>query len=168
MPYDKPLGTLTSFRIREGRPQIDFDHYLPFGLTALANKIARSASRIYLDRFGIGINEWRILANLRAYPGTTANAICQRSALDKAAVSRSLKLLEDSGMVEASEGGDGRGRGLRLTQKGDGLHDQLMDVALEREAKLLSGFSDAERRLLLSLVERLHANLPLLQSSEGG
>jgi hypothetical protein len=43
-----------------------------------------------------------------------------------------------------------------------------MDVALEREAKLLSGFSDAERRLLLSLVERLHANLPLLQSSEGG
>jgi DNA-binding MarR family transcriptional regulator len=161
MPYDKPLGTLTSFRIREGRPQIDFDHYLPFGLTALANKIARSASRIYLDRFGIGINEWRIL-------GTTANAICQRSALDKAAVSRSLKLLEDSGMVEASEGGDGRGRGLRLTQKGDGLHDQLMDVALEREAKLLSGFSDAERRLLLSLVERLHANLPLLQSSEGG
>lgn len=168
MPYDRPQGAVTSFRIREGRPQIDFDHYLPFGLTALANKIARSASRVYLDRFGVGINEWRILANLRAYPGASANAICQRSALDKAAVSRSLKLLEDSGMVEASQACDGRARGLNLTEKGDSLHDQLMDVALEREAKLLSGFSDAERRLLLSLIERLHANLPLLQPGGAG
>lgn len=167
MPFDRPPGPLTSLRIRNGRPEIDFDKYLPFELTTLANKIARSASRVYLKRFGVGINEWRILANLRGNPGIAASAICQRSALDKAAVSRSLKLLEDAGMVEEhGNGADGRGRGLRLTEKGDRLHDQLLEVALDREAKLLSGVSDPERRLLLSLVERLHANLPLLQLSE--
>ena len=60
----------------EPPPRLDLDRYLPFGLTAIANKIARSASRVYLRRFGVGINEWRILANLRISPGVTANQIC--------------------------------------------------------------------------------------------
>lgn len=144
-------------------PRLDFDRYLPFGLTAIANKIARSASRVYLRRFGVGINEWRILANLRARPGVTANLICQHSGLDKAAVSRSLRLLEDGGMIETcGEAGDVRGRALRLTAKGDVLHDRLIGLALKRESLLLDGFDESERRLLLSFIVRLHANVALV------
>ena len=165
MPYDLLKPPSSSSKIKDGRPQINFDFYLPFGLTAISNKIARSASRTYLRRFGVGINEWRILSNLRVYPGTTANMICQRSGLDKAAVSRSLKLLEDAGMVCTDNGGNGevRGRNLRLTEQGDDLHDRVLEVALVRETKLLSGFSQQERALLLSLIARLHQNVPLLQ-----
>lgn len=165
MPYDFLNPPSPSSKIKDGRRQIDFDFYLPFGLTAISNKIARSASRTYLRLFGVGINEWRILSNLRAWPGTTANMICQRSGLDKAAVSRSLKLLEDAGMVCTDNGGPGevRGRNLRLTDKGDELHDRLIEVALAREAKLLSGFTQEERAQLLSFIGRLHENVPLVQ-----
>jgi DNA-binding MarR family transcriptional regulator len=143
--------------------RLDLDRYVPFGLTAIANKIARSASRVYLRRFGVGINEWRILANLRINPGVTANLICQMSGLDKAAVSRSLRLLEDGGMIETcGEAADVRGRALRLTTKGDMLHDGLIGVALKREAMLLDGFDEAERRQLLSFIARLHANVALV------
>jgi DNA-binding MarR family transcriptional regulator len=143
--------------------RLDLDRYVPFGLTAIANKIARSASRVYLRRFGVGINEWRILANLRITPGVTANLICQMSGLDKAAVSRSLRLLEDGGMIETcGESSDVRGRALRLTAKGDQLHDGLIGVALKREAMLLDGFDEAERRQLLSFIARLHANVALV------
>jgi DNA-binding MarR family transcriptional regulator len=146
--------------------QLDLERYVPFGLTAIANKIARSASRVYLKRFGVGINEWRILANLRIAPGATANLICQSSGLDKAAVSRSLKLLEDGGMIETSgETTDVRGRALRLTGKGDTLHDGLIGVALKREALLLEGFDEAERRQLLSFIARLHANVALVNDT---
>ena len=139
-------------------PQLDLDRYVPFGLTAIANKIARGASRVYLRRFGVGINEWRILANLRITPGVTANLICQSSGLDKAAVSRSLRLLEDGGMIETcGESADVRGRALRLTARGDVLHDGLISVALKREALLLDGFDETERRQLLSFIARLHA-----------
>ena len=145
------------------QPRLDLDRYLPFGLTAIANKIARSASRVYLRRFGVGINEWRILANLRINPGVTANLICQTSGLDKAAVSRSLRLLEDGGMIETSgEPTDVRGRSLRLTARGDALHDGLIGLALRREALLLDGFDEAERKLLLSFIARLHANVALV------
>lgn len=167
MPYDSLRPAAPSARVKDGRPQIDFDSYLPFGLTAISNKIARSASRTYLRRFGVGINEWRIISNLRVWPGTTANTICQRCGLDKAAVSRSLKLLEDAGMVETDkEGGDTRGRNLRLTEKGDELHDRLIVVALQREARLLTGFTEFERSMLLSFITRLHANVPLVQGDD--
>jgi DNA-binding MarR family transcriptional regulator len=164
MADDRVRPLPSSSKLKDGRPQIDFDCYLPFGLTAISNKIARSASRTYLRRFGVGINEWRIISNLRAWPGITANLICQRSGLDKAAVSRSLKLLEDAGMVcTDGGGGDARGRNLRLTAKGDDLHDLLIEVALAREARLLTGFSAQERSLLLSFIARLHENVPLVQ-----
>jgi DNA-binding MarR family transcriptional regulator len=169
MPHDPPEPPSPSSTLKDGRPQIDFERYLPFGLTAIANKIARSASRTYLRRFGVGINEWRILSNLRAWPGATANMICQRSGLDKAAVSRSLKLLDDAGMVRAdSDPGDPRGRSMKLTDKGDELHDRLIAVALQRETRLLTGFTPAERAQLLSFVARLHANVPLLRDDEDG
>ncbi|MDB5661748.1 MAG: hypothetical protein JWM38_1389 [Sphingomonas bacterium] len=153
----------------ETRPKLDFERYLPFGLTAIANKISRSASRVYLRRFGVGINEWRILANLRAGPGVTANLICQSSGLDKAAVSRSLRLLEDGGMIETcGEASDVRGRALRLTAKGDALHDGLIDIALKREALLLEGFDEAERTQLLAFIARLHANVALVNDRQDG
>lgn len=167
MPYDRLKPPAPSSRIKDGRLQIDFDNFLPFSLTAMANRIARSASRTYLRRFGIGINEWRTMANLRAWPGITANMICQRSGLDKAAVSRSLKLLEDAGMVCSSvDSGDVRGRSMKLTEKGDELHDRLILVALERETRLLTGFTPLERAQLLSFVTRLEENMPLVQDEE--
>ncbi|HWW63997.1 MAG TPA: MarR family winged helix-turn-helix transcriptional regulator [Sphingomonadaceae bacterium] len=151
-------------RANAAKPRLDFAYYVPFGLTAISNKIARSASRVYLKLYGVGINEWRIVANLRVRPGITANLICQTSGLDKAAVSRSLRLLEDHGYIEADKttNGDARGRNLRLTAKGDKLHDELIGVALAREEELLHGFTEAERRQLLSFITRMHANVNLV------
>lgn len=167
MPYDRITQPPLVLHSANGRPEIDFDYYLPFGLTAIANKMSRSASRSYLRRFGVGINEWRILANLRACPGNTANNICQRSGLDKAAVSRSLALLDAAGMIETDKTpSDNRGRNLRLTPRGDALHDRLIKVALQREARLLTDFSPTERQLLLDFVARLHANIPLVQQDD--
>ena len=157
-PAPPPAGATSA-----SAPRLELDRYLPFGLTAIANKIARSASRDYLRRFGVGINEWRILANLRISPGVTANLICQNSGLDKAAVSRSLRLLEDGGMIETwGETADVRGRALCLTAKGDTLHDGLIAIALRREARLLDGFDEGERKQLLSFIARLHANVALV------
>jgi len=175
MPYDRvrnmppldfpPQAGEASAQADDG-PRLDFDYYVPFGLTAIANKIARSASRVYLTLFGVGINEWRILANLRVRPGMTANIICQTSGLDKAAVSRSLRLLETHDYIQIDKGaGDARGRNLTLTPKGRALHDKLIEEALARESRLLHGFSEDERRLLLQFIERMHRNVTLVNGA---
>ncbi|MGO9005550.1 MAG: hypothetical protein ACLQIQ_22235 [Beijerinckiaceae bacterium] len=37
-------------------------------------------------------------------------------------------------------------------------------IAVERESPLLAGFSDAERRLLISLLARMHARMPIVNA----
>lgn len=147
--------------------KLDLDRYIPFGLAAIANKVSRGASRVYLELFGIGINEWRILANLKITPGMSANAICVTSGLDKAAVSRSLRDLEAEGLIApCGDGGETRGRRLKLTDKGLALHNRVIHVALEREKRLLSGFSEAERQQLHDFITRMHRNVPLVNESD--
>jgi DNA-binding MarR family transcriptional regulator len=149
----------TTARVRVPIKTIDRDHYFPFFISSIANKISRGGSRIYLRLFGIGIIEWRILSVLAHNPRSTANAICNAIDLDKAAASRSIQVLEKLGYVAtATDPGDGRKRTVALTPAGQALHDRAIKVALQREQQLLSGFSEAERDQFLSLLRRMHAN----------
>lgn len=167
MPFDRP-GELPSVELPRLGPKLDFDTYIPFGLTSLANHLARGASREYLRMFRVGINEWRVLAYVRVFPETTANQMCQHSSLDKAAVSRSIHRLEQDGLVEArSDPTDARGRHLRLTPAGMALHDRIILVALDRERRVLTGFSTHEKGLLLSFIARMQANVAAMQDELG-
>jgi DNA-binding MarR family transcriptional regulator len=109
--------------------------------------------------FGIGIIEWRILYALAADPNLSANAICSRIDLDKAAASRSIQVLERLGyLTTATDPSDARRRTIALTPAGLALHDRVLKVALEREEHLLAGFDAEERELLLGLLRRMYAN----------
>jgi DNA-binding MarR family transcriptional regulator len=167
MPFDRP-GAFPALDLPPlDAPKLDFDAFVPFTLIAIANRIARNASRAYLAQFDIGLNEWRILAHLRVHPGITANHICDVSELDKAAVSRSLRQLDLRKLVAISRRpGDPRGRALRLTAAGDTLHDRMIRVALARETMLLAGFSAEEQAQLRDFLSRLRTNARLLR--DGG
>ncbi|MGI4880482.1 MAG: MarR family winged helix-turn-helix transcriptional regulator [Janthinobacterium lividum] len=146
------------------RPAIDLYAYLPFGLIAVANRVSRSASRLYRERFGVGINAWRVLANVRATPGVTAQALCRQSGLDKGAVSRAVAALHAAGHLAGA--GDSRNRPLHLSPAGDALHDRIIAVAFERERALLAGFDADERRVLLGFVARLNANAAAMMMAD--
>lgn len=145
---------------------LDLETYVPYLLGAVYNKMSSSASRAYLARFGVGVIDWRVLSMLAIEQDISASRICQVVGLDKAAVSRSITLLERKGAVAGSNGG-GRGnpRTLRLTPDGQVLHDRIFILAKDREARLLTGLSLQERAVLTGLLRRLHANLPLLAES---
>jgi DNA-binding MarR family transcriptional regulator len=149
----------TTARVRVPVKTIDRDHYFPFFISSIANKISRGGSRVYLRLFGIGIIEWRILSVLAHNPQSTANVICSAIDLDKAAASRSIQVLERLGYVAtATDPGDGRKRTISLTPAGQALHDRAIKVALLREQHLLAGFDERERDVFLSLLKRMHAN----------
>ncbi|HTI68238.1 MAG TPA: MarR family winged helix-turn-helix transcriptional regulator [Caulobacteraceae bacterium] len=149
----------TTARVRVPVKTIDRDRYFPQFISSIANKISRGGSRVYLQLFGIGIIEWRILSVLAHNPKSTANVICNTIDLDKAAASRSIQVLEQLGYVAtATDPGDGRKRSVSLTPAGQALHDRAIKVALQREQQLLVGFDDHEREVLLGLLRRMHAN----------
>lgn len=149
-----------SFVERAGRRLLDLDRYVPYFLTSVYNALSRGASQLYLDRFGVGIVEWRVLTMLALEPGIPAARICEVIALDKAGVSRALARLSALGHAAfAPEAADPRRKAWRLTASGEALHDAILEIALGREAALLEGVDPAEFETFLRVMRRMRANV---------
>ena len=135
---------------------IKSDTLIPALLTNLAQKVAATASATYRPLFGIGVTEWRIIALLAGRPWIAPVTICEATGLDKAAVSRSLRQLVDSGLVEVRSGEPNRRRlPVALTEEGLEVHDQMVGVEMDRQEWLLAGFTAEERALLRDFVARM-------------
>lgn len=146
------------------REVLDLGGYVPYFLTAISNTWSRSSSRLYLERFGVGVTEWRVISQLAIEPGIAAQRICEVIGLDKGAVSRSVAALVAAGHVaEVADGRDARRQILELTQSGYALHDQLIALAKARERMMLEGFTPEERAQFTGFLRRLHARLPELR-----
>jgi DNA-binding MarR family transcriptional regulator len=146
---------------------IDMDAFIPAALTNLAQKITATASATYRPRFGVGITDWRIIALLAAEPWIAPVRICEATGLDKAAVSRSLRDLAESGLVEARSGEKNRRRlPVALTAKGLAVHDMIVGLALARQEQLLTGFSAGERAQLMDFLARMRREAETFKESD--
>jgi DNA-binding MarR family transcriptional regulator len=145
---------------------LSLDSYLPAYFTQITNKWGRVASRLYLERFGIGINEWRVMTLFAIEPGSTAQNACAILGIDKAAANRSIVHLQDRGLARLEPNPqDGRSRLIYLTEEGWRIHDAILEIAVARERLLLKGFTRQEQATLISLLDRVRSNLSLLDST---
>jgi len=145
---------------------IDLERYAPAYLTFVANKLGRGASRNYLRVFNVGVETWRCMVFLAIHGSITAQRVSQILGMDKAAVSRCFKGMQARKLITMGlDESDGRVRLATLTPAGRALHDQIREMALERERALLSVLSDSERDTLLRLLKRLHENLPAVEKA---
>lgn len=132
------------------------DDYTPAMLSLVANNLLWDGSRIYHRLFGIRTNEWRVLSALGNHPGATAAEVCEVLGLHKSVVSRSTAVLRDQGLVTLKR--ESSAQRLYLTSRGVRLHERIMPVALEREQRLLAGFSEEEISQLRGFLLRLYEN----------
>lgn len=150
-----------------GTTALDLNIYVPHHLTVIANRWSRGSSRIYLKRFGIGVNEWRIISMVAVEPGVSAQRAGFLTSVDKGIVSRAVKEMESQGLITATQDkDDARKTSLTLTKKGYALHDRVVSVALERQKRLLDGLSQEEVLLLARLLGRIRENLPAVNARE--
>jgi DNA-binding MarR family transcriptional regulator len=143
--------------------------FLPYRLSLLSNTVSQGISSAYRKPFGLSVTEWRVVAVLGRYPGLTASEIMRRTAMDKVAVSRAVKRLQDRGLVERGQHRQDRRR-LPLSLTGDGgvpLFRSVVPLALEYENKLLAALSAAERDWIHRLLEKLQAAADSLNSAGG-
>lgn len=132
------------------------ENFLPYRLSVAANRISGALSRHYAERFGIGIPEWRVIANLGRYPGLTANEVVERSAMDKVTVSRAVAALEKKKLIDRKrDAGDKRKSLLTLSAKGAEVYAEIVPLALGFERELLAGLSPQERKALDSALTKL-------------
>ena len=81
---------------------LDLEHFLPYRLSVLSNRISQDMASLYAERFNLSITEWRIIAILGRYPDLSANEVAERTAMDKVAVSRAVASLLKQKRLAAS------------------------------------------------------------------
>lgn len=149
-----------STKQRDGRAILDIETYVPYFLASVNSALSRGASRRYLDSYGIGIVEWRVVAMLAIEPRITASRICEVVAMDKGAASRALTRLRDLGYLDfEAPDSDPRKKLWWLNDPGYDLHDALLAMALEREQQLLAGVAPQDLDVFLKVMRILRRNV---------
>ena len=151
--------------IAEGRPKriadalLKLETFLPYRLNVAASLAAQAFSRIYQERHGIGIPEWRVLAILGEYGTMTGKAIGAHAHMHKTKVSRAVAFLEKRKLlVRRANRADMREAFLSLTPAGRAIYEDLAPVAEAFARRLIEAVAPADRaafdRALTVLTER--------------
>lgn len=135
---------------------LDLEHFLPYRLSVLSNRLSQGIAETYERRFGLSVTEWRVIAIIGRYPGVSATEVAQRSAMDKVAISRAVRRLLDEGRIEREHNdADRRARHLRLSPAGREIYDEIVPAALAYERRIRTALTGEENRMLDRLIEKI-------------
>jgi DNA-binding MarR family transcriptional regulator len=152
--------------MKKRRNATDFDssNYIPALLSTLNNRLSSGASDLYLKHFDVGINEWRILTVMAQYEECNAKFIAEQAAIHEAVISRSVRGMAEKGLVHIDS--SSWQRTLSLTKEGTQKYLDIAEVALRREALLVTGLTADEQAQTRELLRKLTANIPLVNAYE--
>jgi DNA-binding MarR family transcriptional regulator len=144
---------------KPARPLLELERFLPYRLNVVAETVSRALSRLYAERYGLGVPEWRVLATLGEYERMTAKQVGTHSRMHKTKVSRAVAALEEKSMIAREPNEDDmREAFLALTGRGSRVYQDLAPRALAFERALDKSLGDGERAhldaILRSLEER--------------
>lgn len=133
------------------------DQYAPAYLALVSNALSWGSSTVLRETFGIGLNDWRVIAALGMRPGVTSGGLSDLLGLSKSVVSRSTTYLTEEELIGSEESTGVRL--LYLTDRGLALYHRVLPTALQRQETLLTGFTAEERTELMSYLLRMYRNL---------
>ncbi len=149
------------------QPASLLSRFLPYQLSLASNAVSGRIAMEYRQRWGLSIPEWRVMAVLGDAGAMTQRDLTRRTLMDKVAVNRACKVLEERDLAARTPNEqDGRSHLLDLTEEGRAMHAEIMPLALEMEAKLFEGFSEDELELFRALLERARSKAEELSGDE--
>ena len=135
---------------------LKLEEFLPYRLNVVASLVSQALSRIYAERYGIGVPEWRVLVTLGQFGMMTGKAIGQHSPMHKTKVSRAVALLEKRKLLtRRANRADLREAFLALTPTGRAMYDDLAPIALDFANRLAEVIDPADRAAFERAVDRL-------------
>jgi DNA-binding MarR family transcriptional regulator len=135
---------------------LKLEEFLPHRLNVCASLVSAALSRVYAERYKIGVPEWRVLVTLGQYGMMTAKAVGVHSHMHKTKVSRAVALLEDRKLLARRPNrADLREAFLTLTPAGRTMYDDLAPIALDFATRLCQVMEPAERAAFERTVDRL-------------
>ncbi len=169
-----PNGAAEDLKTRPAKPDaaaLKLETFLPYKLNVVASLVSHALSRIYAERYGIGVPEWRVLVTLGQYGSMTGKAVGAHSHMHKTKVSRAVALLEKRKfVVRRANRDDMREAFLSLTPAGRAIYEELAPIALDFAKHLSEAIAPADRaafdRAVDSLTRKAATLAPAVQKDE--
>ncbi|MET0252368.1 MAG: MarR family winged helix-turn-helix transcriptional regulator [Novosphingobium sp.] len=137
--------------------------FMPYRLSVTTNAVSDMIAGEYRTRFGLKVPEWRVMAILGDVGSATQRELAAATRMDKVAVNRACKMLEQRGLVARSpNAADGRSHHLELSLAGHEVHGEIMPLALEMEKKLFACLTMREAEQLKASLGKLLARVQSL------
>lgn len=135
---------------------LKLDDFLPYRLNVLASLVSQALSRIYVERYGLGVPEWRVLVTLGEFGVMTGKAIGAHSHMHKTKVSRAVAELEKRKLLDRrANRADLRESFLSLTPAGRTIYEDLAPGALAFARRLAEVVDPADRAAFERAMQRL-------------
>ncbi len=130
----------------------------------------KDVSRRYTRRFeeraqrlALTLPQCRALIHLQSNEGVSQKRLAELADVDPMTLVRILDRMEADGWVQRRfDPADRRAHTLWLTAEAVPVLEQIWQLIIETRAEMLQGLSSEERTVLVTLLERVHANLTAL------
>jgi DNA-binding MarR family transcriptional regulator len=153
-PDNRPPAAASS----GAEPALKLEEFLPYQLNVLASLSSQALSRVYAERHGIGVPEWRVLVTLGQFGVMTGKAIGAHSHMHKTKVSRAVAQLERRKLLaRRANRDDMREAFLSLTPAGRAIYDKIVPMALDFVRRLSEVIDPADRPAFDRAVRKLTA-----------
>ena len=134
------------------------DH-LPYRLLLLARMIDRRSAR-ELQKFGLSLAEWRVLAFIGVAGPASASMIGKFGEIDRAEISRAVARLESKQLIERRPDEKHRKRFIiSPTEAGQSLFEQVREDRRRFFRDMTEGLGQADRQLIDKGLETMALNL---------
>jgi MarR family transcriptional regulator, organic hydroperoxide resistance regulator len=143
----------------------DLETFVPYLLNRAGVHIAAGFAQ-ELQRFGISLQVWRLLASLLHQDQQKLMDLAAHTSVEASTVSRVVGAMQRKGLVNRRRSGaDARSVVISLTEKGRSLALQILPLAQLYERIALAGFAADEVAQLKRLLTRLYENISSLATS---
>jgi DNA-binding MarR family transcriptional regulator len=159
MEDDRTMANDTFGRQGTSEAPLKLEEFLPYRLNVLASLSSQALSRIYAERYGIGVPEWRVLVTLGEFEAMTGKEIGAHSHMHKTKVSRAVAELERRKLLTRQMNReDMRESILSLTPAGRAIYKEVAPHALDFARRLAGAIEPRDlaafERAVESLIER--------------
>jgi DNA-binding MarR family transcriptional regulator len=113
-----------------------------------------------LEAYGLGSGQFPFFMRLLHHDGVSQESLANMLRYDRATITRSLNKLEDQGyVIRKRDPNDKRAYCVYLTEEGRKMGPILMEIGANLNNVLLQGFSDDDKVMFISLVEKAAMNI---------
>jgi DNA-binding MarR family transcriptional regulator len=132
------------------------DRFLTYKVLQAHLALNRQAIAILREISGLGLNEWRVLAEVASGQIDSNTDLADTTGLDRAIISRSMSALETSGLLKLTRNKEDRRRvDIAVTAKGKRLYQQILPRMQARQKHLLSRLNKTERKIIYGALEKI-------------